>query len=140
MFRHSVLRSRAMLRKSLSIVVMGVALMASAMAQGANTMLYQHPTLGFSLLLPSGWNFAPASAAYDVQVADASCLLQVASTAMGKVVDPRQFVAEWERQSVGSGKTYSRRLSLVDRTVAGAPAVQGVYDSTVFGAPALGNI
>ena len=129
-----------MLGKSLSVVVMGVALVASAMAQGADTTLYQHPTLGFSLLLPSGWNLAPASAAYDVQVEDASCLLQVASTAMGTVVDPRQFVAEWERQSVGPGKTYSRRLSLVDRAVAGAPSVQGVYESTVFGAPALGNI
>lgn len=129
-----------MLGKRLSIVVMGLSLIASAMAQAANTMLYQHPTLGFSLLLPSGWSFAPASGGYDVHVQDASCALQVASTAMAAVVDPHLFVAEWERLSVGPDKIYSRRLSQADRSVAGAPAVQSVYDSTVFGAPAIGNI
>lgn len=129
-----------MLRKSLSIVGMAIVLAASAVAQGADMMLYKHPMLGFSLLLPGSWAVASASGGYDVQVQDASCALQVASTAMASVIDPHLFVAEWEGQSVGPDKTYSRRLSQADRTVAGAPAVQSVYDSTIFGAPAIGNI
>jgi hypothetical protein len=126
--------------RCLSIVAAMVLAAVSAMAQGAGMVLYEHPTLGFSLLLPAGWTMAPASSDYDVQVQDANCLVQVASTTMSSVVDPHLFVAEWERHIVGPDKTYSRRLSQTDRAVAGARAVQGVYDSTIFGAPATGNI
>lgn len=129
-----------MLKKCALIAITSALFAASAFAKSVDMVLYTHPTIGFSLLLPSVWRFSPTAANYDVQVQDPNCLLQVASATMAKPVDPGLFAAEWERQSVGPEKTYLRRVSQNDRTVAGVPAIQGIYDSTVFGAPALGNL
>lgn len=130
-----------MLRKCVSLLL-GLLFAATAAAQQPSSAPYTHPILGFSLALPAGWSVAASSADYDLQIKslDDSCLLQVSSVPMNTPVDPRMFVAEWERQLVGPDKTYQRRVSQSDRTVAGHSAVQGIYDSTLWGAVAVGNI
>jgi len=94
--------------------------------------LYIHPRLRFHIWIPHGWDIREGKEdEFDLQINSrrGEGLIQVASAPSKGPTDPELYALIWEKEKVGNGKPYHRKVGGEKLEINGLRAYKGVYDS-----------